>query len=84
MEYQIINERLVALILHNSEQLDLQNAKCIVKDALDGAGLDPWEKIEIDMFSGSGDTLLIAKPAGACKALIADYALPFFNSYFTD
>jgi len=84
MEYQIVNESFVAILLHNSKKLDLQNAKCIVKDALDGAGLEPWEKIEIDMFSGSGDTLLIAKPAGGCKARIADYALPFFNRYFTD
>ena len=84
MEYQIIEERLVAIVIHNNESLTPAIAKALIEDARSAAGLSQWEKTEINVFSGGRDTLLLATPAPECEAYVADYALPFFNRYFTD
>jgi len=84
MDYQIIEERLVAIVIHNSFQLTPVIAKALIEAALSSAGFSPWEKTEINVFEGGRDMLLLATPAAECEACIADYALPFFNRYFTD
>ena len=39
---------------------------------------------EVDVFPARRGTLLLVRPAGALSAAVADYALPYIHTYFTD
>lgn len=84
MEYEVVDENIVVVLLHNEDGIAPSQAKALVRTALSYCGLEPWCTIDIDIFPGRDETLLIAKPGIFYKTSVADYALPFFNRYFTE
>jgi|GEM_PF-2857416 len=84
MEYEVVDENIVVVLLHNEDGIAPSRAKALVRTVLEDYGFEPWGTIDIDIFTGGEETLLIAKPGIIYKAAIADYALPFFKRYFTE
>lgn len=84
MENQVISSQCVTLLIHNGAGLSRAEAEELVRCALTLGGFSQWSGMSIHMFTGGGDALLMAVPAGGCSAFIADYALPFFEEYFTE
>ena len=49
----------------------------LVRRALEESGLRPWPRMELELFSGEGGVLILARPAPEFSVSLADYALPF-------
>ena len=48
-----------------------------LRRALEESGLRPWPRMELELFSGEGGVLILARPATEFSVSLADYALPF-------
>lgn len=81
MENLVIDNRYVTLLIHSDEKITQGKAEELVRSALTLAGLKPWHGMQIELFPGHGDTLLMAAPLDGCSIFIADYALPFFGLF---
>lgn len=51
----------------------------LVRAALRLRGLEPWKRMELELFDSGEDTLILARPAPELRVEIADWALPFFG-----
>ena len=56
---------------------DKRAAASLVRRALEESGLRPWPRMELELFSGEGGVLILARPAPEFSVSLADYALPF-------
>lgn len=46
-----------------ADEVELEYAGALIRACLEGSGIRPWEKLELDAFSLNGRTLLLARPA---------------------
>ena len=42
-------------------------------------GLEPWPRMELELFPSCGGTLIVARPSEGLAVEVADYALPFLR-----
>ena len=42
-------------------------------------GLEPWPRMELELFPAGGGTLIVARPSEGLAVEVADYALPFLG-----
>ncbi|MBQ9412987.1 MAG: hypothetical protein IJU29_07835 [Oscillospiraceae bacterium] len=74
----------IAMRLYRGVQLTDSAARLLVGYARRRAGRKPWGVLGLDIYSGGGETLLIARPTAAVAVHIADYALPALCKYLPD
>ena len=74
----------ITIRLHSGVTLSGGAAKTLIGYALRRRGLKCWEEICVDMFTGAGETLVIARPEYTLEIRIADYALPVLSKFFTN
>ena len=72
MELQTIGQGCVALNVHTP-------VRSAGEAALLLDGLEPWPRMELELFPAAGGTLILARPVGGLLVEIADYALPFLG-----
>ena len=78
MELQTIGQGCVALNVHTPVR-SAGEASSLVRAALLLDGLEPWPRMELELFPAAGGTLILARPVGGLLVEIADYALPFLG-----
>ena len=76
MDIQTIGRGCVALNVH-SLVTGAREAARLVRAALILGGLEPWPRMELELFPAGTGTLILARPADSIKVEIADYAVPF-------
>lgn len=78
MEIQMIGKDCVTISVHM--RIDGPGAAAeLVRAALRLRGLEPWKRMELELFDSDGDTLILARPAPELRVEIADWALPLFG-----
>ena len=82
MENEIVRDDLVALLVEGTEMIGRRRASAYVNLALISHGLEPWEDINIDLFTGRDCCLILARPGNVGHVTVADYALPFLSEFF--
>ena len=83
MEIQAVCDSFAAILLHSDDILNEERCAELVREALRSGGLEPWSDMEIECFSGGGDTMIMARPRPRFELTIADYAKPFFKEYLS-
>ena len=63
-QYKIVSHLNVTLLLQSGESLTPTQARQAVRTALETCGYAPWENMNLDLFRGAEETLLIAYPQG--------------------
>jgi hypothetical protein len=56
-----------------------EQAETLVRAALSIRGEPVWRSMQIDLFPGSGRSLILARPGGETRVYIADWALRFMS-----
>ncbi len=74
----------ITMRLHNGVTISGGAVKTLISYALRRRGQPCWREIGVDVFSGAGETLVIARPEERVEIRLADYALPFLYKFFTD
>lgn len=77
MEMQMIGAGCAAISVHTSIEGPGTAAE-LVRAALRLSGLEPWKRMELELFVSGADTLILARPAPELRVEVADWALPFF------
>ena len=83
MEIQAVCDSFAAILLHSDDILNEKRCAELVREALRSGGIEPWSDMEIECFSGTGCTMILARPCAQLEISIADYAKPFFKDYLT-
>ena len=83
MEIQAVCDNFAAILLHSDDILNKERCAYLVRQALRERGIEPWHDMEIECFSGTGATMILARPCAQLEVSIADYAKPFFKEYLT-
>ncbi len=78
MEIQMIGKDCVTISVHMRIEGPGAAAE-LVRAALRLRGLEPWKRMELELFGSDGDTLILARPAPELRVEIADWALPLFG-----
>uniref|UniRef100_UPI0040270DB0 hypothetical protein n=1 Tax=Candidatus Scatomorpha intestinigallinarum TaxID=2840923 RepID=UPI0040270DB0 len=78
MDIQTVGRDCVALNVH-SRVSGAREAASLVRAALLLGGLDPWPRMELELFPSCGGTLIVARPSEGLAVEVADYALPFLR-----
>lgn len=78
MEIQTAGMGSVAIRVHMRIESSRAAAE-LVRAALRLRGLEPWKRMELELFDSGEDTLILARPAPELRVEIADWALPFFG-----
>ena len=73
----------ISIRLHSGVTLSGGAAKTLIGYALRRRGRSCWEEIAVDVFSGAGETLLLARPGCTLEVRVADYALPVLLKYLS-
>ena len=69
MDIQTVGRDCVALNVHSR-----------VSGAREAASLlEPWPRMELELFPSCGGTLIVARPSEGLAVEVADYALPFLR-----
>lgn len=84
MDYRIISENFVTVLIHKGESITVEEARQAVRHALTVCGYTPWQNMSLELFEGQDGDLLMASPEKEPEVFIADYALTFIEEYFTD
>ena len=74
MELQTVGNGCVALHIH-SRVTGAKEAAGLVRAALLLDGLEPWPRMELELFPAGGGT----RPSEGLAVEVADYALPFLG-----
>lgn len=83
MYKNIVTDNYVAILVEGDDIIGRNRAAAIVNTALVSHGLMPWQDICIDLFTGKGCSLIVARPGNISDVSVADYALPFLQDYLT-
>lgn len=78
MEIQMIGAGCAAISVHMSIEGPGTAAE-LVRAALRLCGMEPWKRMELELFDSGEDTLILARPAPELRVEIADWALPLFG-----
>lgn len=80
MDIQTVSRDCVALLIHKGVS-DPCDAAELVRAALLLRGLEPWPRMELELFPAGARTLILARPADGLSVAVADYALPFLPEF---
>ena len=74
----------ITIRLHNGATLSGGAAKLLIGYVLRRRGRPCWEEIGVDLFTGGGETMAIARPRYTVSVRLADYALPILYQFFQE
>jgi len=75
LNLDVIGPRFVALTA--AGEPTPEQAEALIRAALAERGEAPWDAMEIDLYPGSGSSLILARPAAGTRVYIADWAMRF-------
>ena len=78
MDIQTVGRGCVALNVH-SRVSGACEAASLVRAALLLGGLEPWPRMELELFPAEEGTLILARPSDGMAVEVADYILPFLG-----